>query len=131
MSRARVGSVSGCLPKRWLVCSPLDLSSFVHSLSNSTTSSGSTLVRTQASDHCGFLLTLGAGATLFFAVASLPLKTREKKGMMDKDRGCEEWAMLAVDFRSVAFYSSPSTGGGEFGERGVWPEASWTQCAWF
>ena len=71
-----------CLSRFWHVCSPLDLSSFVHSPSNSTTSSGSTLVRTQASDHCGFLLTMGGGATFFFAVASLPLKTREKKGMV-------------------------------------------------
>jgi hypothetical protein len=76
-------------------------------------------VRTQASDHCGFLLTLGAGATLFFAVASLPLNTREKKGMVDKDRQGEDLEMLVVNVRRVAFYSSPSIGCGVFGTHSV------------
>lgn len=122
-----VGTVNYCPPKSWTVCSPLDLSSFVHSLSNSTTSSGSTLVRTQASDHCGFLLTLGAGVTLFFAVASLPLNTREKKGMVEMRRRCEGYAVVGV--RESGFHSSPNACCRLCGTRRVHPEASKSRCA--
>ena len=63
---------------------PLDLISEVQRCSNSATSSGSTLVRNHASDHCGFLLAvpLASGADCFLAASSLLLKTLEKKGML-------------------------------------------------
>lgn len=60
---------------------PLDLSSCVHPLSSSTTSSGSILVRSHASLHCGL-----TGAACPFARASasffdLALLFREKNGI--------------------------------------------------
>ena len=63
---------------------PLDFISDVHRCSSSATSSESTLVRIQASDHCGFFLVtpMVRGAELFRAVSSLLLKTLEKNGML-------------------------------------------------
>jgi len=71
LSRVRGGAVT----------EPLDLSSCVHPLNSSTTSSGSTLVRSHASLHCGL-----AGAPCPFARASasffdLALLFLEKNGI--------------------------------------------------
>ena len=63
---------------------PLDFNSAVHKCSNSTTSSGSILVRTQASDHWGFLCEspFARGAVFFLSWLSLLLNTFEKNGMV-------------------------------------------------
>jgi hypothetical protein len=65
----------------WL---PLDLISAVHRCNSSATSSGSTLVRSQASDHCGFLVAtpLVIPVGCFLDVSSLPRNTLEKNGMV-------------------------------------------------
>jgi hypothetical protein len=84
------------------VTEPLDLSSCVHPLNSSTTSSGSTLVRSHASLHCGL-----AGAPRPFARASasffdLALLFLEKNGIPVKQFLSSANVAFTVDHANTA-----------------------------
>ena len=94
--RSRAGKVTlvwiaGCVARRFSSIIPFDLSSFVHPLSNSWTSSGSTSFRNQASAQRGFgggggALPLRWDCFLFLEVeaAGSLLRNREKKGIFGR-----------------------------------------------
>ena len=130
-------------PKSQPVSSPFDLISLVHSCSSSATSSGSTLVRSHASLHCGFFGALPFVSEVTpFLLSSLLLKTLEKKGILSMTIGCVlaptaraslivagEDQLPLTNMRLQVYTSTHGSTRGQ-GETGDVSEREETGCCW-